>query len=146
MYSLVFSFEEFSICKLSEDEWSSFDLKACGSSFFSISKREEEISLILESSFVQKSFSHQDSGWCMFYLKGSFSFDAIAILAPILEKIGAVGVSILALSTFDTDCVFFKKESLDKVVSCLKGYYVLEFLDVKSESPKEDLALCIQNT
>ncbi len=142
MRTLVFSSKEFSICKLQKGQELPIDLNTCHSSFISFSKTEEETSLIIESEFLTQDVSDIDSGWNMFYIKGTIAFSSVGVLSPILDKLTQGEVSILAVSTFDTDYVFFKKNLQEIVINQLKNDYLIAF---ENEKGQKDLAFLQSN-
>lgn len=55
-----------------------------------------------------------------FSIINSIPFNVSGVLASIIQPFAKANISILAVSTFDTDYVFFKKHLLKKVLSILK--------------------------
>ncbi len=87
--------------------------------FCSITRTPEELSLLVESAAVSAG-QEMESGWKGLKLEGPFPFDAIGILAGVLTPLAAAGISILAVSTFDTDYVFVKEDRLADALQVLK--------------------------
>jgi hypothetical protein len=52
-------------------------------------------------------------------LVGPFPFSMVGVLASVLAPLAEAGVSIFALSTFDTDHVLVKREKLETAVAAL---------------------------
>ena len=59
-------------------------------------------------------------GYRAFRVRGPLPLDLIGILASIADPLAAVGVSIFAISTYDTDYVLVKEGDLDVAVGALK--------------------------
>ncbi|BCY17269.1 MAG: ACT domain-containing protein [Chloroflexi bacterium] len=87
--------------------------------FCSITRTSEELSLLVESAAVPAGLE-METGWKGLKLEGPFPFDAIGILSGILTPLAAAGISILAVSTFDTDYVFVKEDRLTDALRVLE--------------------------
>ena len=61
-----------------------------------------------------------ENGWRGLKLEGPFPFDAVGILAGILTPLAEAGISILAVSTYDTDYVFVKSERFEETLRVLE--------------------------
>ena len=77
--------------------------------FTTISRTNSELSIVAPSSAPITS-PKSDSDWVMFVFEGTLDFSLTGILAGIAQPLAAVGVSIFAISTFDTDYVMVKQE------------------------------------
>ena len=53
--------------------------------------------------------------------RGAARFSAVGILASVAAPLAAAGVSIFAVSTFDTDYVMVKEQSLDAAIGALEA-------------------------
>ena len=60
-------------------------------------------------------------GYRAFRVRGPLPLDLIGILASIADPLAAVGVSIFAISTYDTDYVLVKEGDLDVAVGALNS-------------------------
>jgi uncharacterized protein len=87
--------------------------------FCSVTRTPEELSLLVETAAVPHGLE-MESGWRGLKLEGPFPFDAIGILAGILNPLAAAGISILAVSTYDTDYVFVKSEKFEETLRVLE--------------------------
>ncbi len=112
------------ICRLPPDspipEWS------MSSGFFSITRTIEEFSIVCEMGLVPEGVK-AESGWRIFQVEGTLDFSLTGILASIANPLADAKVSIFAISTFDTDYVLVKQESLEKAREALtkNGFVVL---------------------
>lgn len=95
--------------------------------FFWIAKTNEELSIMCQSSTEIESEFKED-GWSCIKVLGPLDFSEIGILANISTVLSKVNISILALSTFDTDYIFVKSEFIKKASSvlALDGYGIIE--------------------
>lgn len=87
--------------------------------FCSITRTPEELSLLVESAAVPRDFQKED-GWLGLKLEGPFPFDAVGILAGVLTPLAEAGISILAVSTYDTDYVFVKEDRFEDTLRVLE--------------------------
>lgn len=114
---LLLSSKRYGICRLgaSQDipEW------ACKSPFFSITRTTEELSLVcLEKDIPDEIRS--EKGWRTLKVAGPLDFSLTGILAAIAEPLAHAGISIFALSTFDTDYILVKEASVERAVEELR--------------------------
>jgi hypothetical protein len=77
--------------------------------FTSISRSADELSIVcLANQAPQK--AKCEGPWTCFKLEGPFPFSLTGILASFIDPLAEKGVSIFAISTFDTDYVLVKEE------------------------------------
>jgi len=93
--------------------------------FYSITRTGDELSLVLPDTIEIES-DKPDSGWACFKVEGPLDFGLVGILAGISSALAEVGVSIFALSTFDTDYILVKREQVEAAKETLMsaGYQV----------------------
>ena len=84
---------------------------ALESPFFAITRTDEELSLVLPES-VEIESDKSDPGWGCFKVEGPLEFGLVGVLAGISSLLANAGVSIFALSTFDTDYILVKREQV----------------------------------
>ncbi|MEI8131768.1 MAG: ACT domain-containing protein [Leptolinea sp.] len=87
--------------------------------FCSVTRTPEELSLLVEAAAVPPGLQ-MESGWRGLKLEGPFAFNQVGILAGILTPLAAAGISILAISTFDTDYVFVKNDQFEEALKVLE--------------------------
>lgn len=110
--------EKFVICRLSPS--SSLPSWAFNGPFISITKTDEELSIItLDNEQVPQDIKCERQ-WRCFKLRGPFPFTMTGVLLSILTPLAKAEVSILAVSTFDTDYVLVKEKHLTMAVDVLK--------------------------
>ena len=124
---LIFPSTRYSIYKISELEYTRARNDMIASPFFCVTKTPKEISVLAKSALFKAPIA-EERGWRMFYVSGTISFETTGVLASLLTPLAAKKVSILAVSTFDTDYVFFKEPFLKDVKSSLKeiGFSISE--------------------
>lgn len=88
------------------------------SPIYSITRTREELSVLCLESLVP-GFERAERGWRLFRLDGVFPFSVTGVLSSVLEPLAQVGVSILAIGTFDTDYVLVPDLKLETAVAAL---------------------------
>ncbi|MBU2514303.1 ACT domain-containing protein [bacterium] len=95
-------------------------------SFLSITKTDEEVSLVLpkETPFISKK---ADSNWSCLKVKGPLDFGLTGLLASLSTTLANAGISIFAISTYNTDYILVKKTNLEKAIRVLedKGHEII---------------------
>ena len=81
------------------------------SEFYSISKTEEELSVVCSSS-IQLNSEKSEMDWSCIKVIGPLDFSLTGILANISVVLAEAKISIFAISTFDTDYILIKSEKL----------------------------------
>ncbi len=108
----------FAVCRLEAlgpvPEW------ARGGAFCSITRTTAELSIVCEERLVPKGVQH-DRGWRSLKLVGPFDLDLTGVLASVLQPLADAGVSIFAVSTFDTDYVLVRSARLEQAVAALRA-------------------------
>ena len=93
--------------------------------FYSITHNADELSIILPEGLEIKSDSCEP-GWACLRVAGTLDFSLVGILAGISSALAQAGISIFAISTFDTDFILVKESSLERACEALgaAGYAV----------------------
>jgi uncharacterized protein len=107
----------YSICRL--DSSTAVPAWAMRDGFWTITRTRDELSVLCLSPNVPAEVK-ANSGWALLELTGPFEFTLTGILAAVLNPLADAGVSILALSTFDTDYVLVKEEAIEKAIRALR--------------------------
>lgn len=113
---------DFSICKVSD--FSSIDFKK---EYFFIGKTDEENSLVCITENVPHNAVYRDDGWKAFRIQGVLDFSLIGILAKISTLLAENNIGIFAVSTYNTDYIFTRKENFQKALAVLSdaGYKIV---------------------
>lgn len=111
--------ERLAVCRLEpREELPSWATKTA---FFSVTRTRDELSVVCPEGNVPAGVEH-DKGWCALKLEGPFDFSQVGMLVSVAAPMAEAGVSIFAVSTFDTDYVLVKEERLETAVSVLRDY------------------------
>lgn len=91
--------------------------------FYSITKTDEELSIVVEEDINIPSESIEYN-WRAIKIVGTLDFTLIGILSKISTILAQAGISIFAISTYNTDYILLKADKLLKASEILKqsGY------------------------
>ena len=89
---------DFSVCKVSD-----YSLANPEAKFIFTGKTDEENSLVCMTKDVPPNTIQRDDGWKAFRIQGVLDFSLIGILAEIAKLLAEHGISIFALSAYNTD-------------------------------------------
>ena len=113
--------EAFTIHKLSPD--ASIPEEILKSNFYSVSKTENELSLVC-SEVIEVQSLQSSKGWKCIKVKGPLEFNLTGILAGISDILTRGYISIFAISTFNTDYILVRSQDLSSARKKLRkaGY------------------------
>jgi hypothetical protein len=105
--------DNYSICRLGPaadiPPW------ALAGNFFSITRTEEELSLVCSQEVVPDGVLCE-KGWRCIMVVGPLDFSLTGILASLTASLAEVGISVFAISTFDTDYLLVKADNLKRAL------------------------------
>ncbi len=115
--------QAFTVCQISDLSQIDFS-----NEFVFLGKTDEELSLVCETVSVPANTIAREDGWRGFRVCGVLDFSLIGILANISGLLAEQGISIFAVSTYNTDYLFTKAEVFDRTLETLAqaGYAILE--------------------
>jgi hypothetical protein len=87
--------------------------------FAAVTRTAEELSVVCRESAVPDGV-RAERGWRPLRVAGPFDFAAVGVLASLVEPLAAAGISLFAVSTFDTDYVLVKDDQLAGAVAALR--------------------------
>lgn len=90
----------------------------CGP-FLSITRTPDELSIVCLQGAVPEDVPCE-RGWRGLRVCGPLAFSLVGVLASLLSPLAEAGISVLALSTFDTDYVLVKEETLEQAIQALE--------------------------
>lgn len=108
--------KEFSIHRLNPDAGIPRDLVR--STFYSITKTDEELSIVCESEIEIESIK-EDKGWSCLKVIGPLDLNLTGIMANIASVLAKSDISIFAVSTYDTDYILVKTVNLERAKEVL---------------------------
>lgn len=111
--------ERLAVCRLPHDEvipdW------VFATSFWSVTRTDEELSLIVPEEFVPSSWK-SEKGWRCLKVLGPLDFSITGVLASVSTPLAQAGLSIFAISTYDTDYVLVRHGDLERAKEALVGH------------------------
>jgi hypothetical protein len=114
--SLIVLPQRFAICRLFPDEPIPNFLSL--SPFWSITRTSDELSVVLSEDIVPADWK-AETGWRCLKVIGPLDFDLTGSLASLAMPLCEAGVSIFAISTYDTDSLLVREDSLEKATQIL---------------------------
>ena len=107
---------EFAVCKLPDAT-----LVCTADDFWFLSRTDEELSLVCREGSVPANHTDAEGGWSMFRVVGVLDFSLTGILANLSGALAEAKVGIFAVSTYNTDYILIKTESLSRAVEALRA-------------------------
>ena len=107
----------YSILKLNPTD--SIPSSVLNSTFFSVTKTDEELSIVCESQVAPQS-ENVEGNWRLLKILGPLDFSLTGILSSIARPLAEEKISIFALSTFDTDYVMVKEDKVEMAIISLQ--------------------------
>jgi uncharacterized protein len=117
--------DRLAICRLEPDQADlDWDL---GEGLLSVTFNDEEVSVICEEAHAPAD-AEVSRGWRCFRVAGPLDLEMVGVLAALAAPLAAEGVSIFAISTFDTDHILVRGADLDRAVDALRaaGHEIVE--------------------
>ena len=105
---------EFTVCKVT-----SFRDIACDMDFCFIARTDHEISLVCPAERVPAYTAAREDGWRALRVEGTMEFSLVGILAELSGILAEAGVSIFAVSTYDTDYILVKEQQRKTAIDAL---------------------------
>ena len=108
----------FAVCRLPADEpvpgWAHLG------QFSSVTRTPNELSVVCEQGEVPAGVQ-SETGWRCLMVEGPLAFTEVGILASLTVPLAESGISVFAISTYDTDFLLVKEESLEQTLSYLRN-------------------------
>ncbi|HEY1905750.1 MAG TPA: ACT domain-containing protein [Myxococcaceae bacterium] len=100
---------------------------ADGPGLVSITRREGELSIVCAEARVPAEV-RAERGWRAVEVEGPLDFQELGVMHGLTGPLAGAGVSVLAISTYDTDVLVVREETLARAVEALRaaGYAVDE--------------------
>jgi hypothetical protein len=111
--------DRLAVCRLDRDdpipEW------ATRGGFCSITRTADELSVVCPEPLVPEGV-RAEKGWRVLRVAGAMDFSSVGVLASLAVPLAEAGVSLFAVSTFDTDYLLVKGHDLGRAVEALTAY------------------------
>ena len=107
----------FAVCRLGAD--ATIPPWATASSFFSISRTADELSVVCRQDDVPEGVVGE-RGWRCLRVAGTIPFSVVGVLVSLTAPLAEAGISVFAVSTFDTDYLLVKEQDLATAADVLR--------------------------
>lgn len=104
------------VCRLGPNE--AIPQWVFSTSFWSVTRTDEEFSLILPEKVVPSSWK-AEKGWRCLKVVGPLDFSLTGVLSSLSTPLAEAGVPILAISTYDTDYLLVRSGDVDRAKEIL---------------------------
>ena len=111
--------ESFGICRLESGDEIPKWLKQEEGAFYSVTRTAEELSIVCPTEWVPDGVE-AERGWRGLKVEGPLDFGEVGILLSLAKPLADVGVSIFALSTYDTDYLLLWEKDFDRAIEVLE--------------------------
>ena len=113
--------QQLTVCKVADI--AAIDLTA---DLFFIGKTEEEVSLVCRTEDTPAETIDREDGWRGFRVQGVLDFSLVGILSKLSGILAVHGISIFAVSTYNTDYILVKEDAFERAMEALaaEGYPV----------------------
>jgi len=108
--------DDYSVCQISDPSDICFE-----DEFVFVGKTDDELSLVCRTSAVPLAVLVREDGWKAIKIQGVLDFALVGILAGIASILAELHISIFAVSTYNTDYILMKAESLLTAEIALKN-------------------------
>jgi hypothetical protein len=106
----------YAICRFSKSaaipDW------ALRGEFFSITRTADELSIVCNQTNIPDT-TKGEKDWRCLKIAGTLDFSLTGILASLATPLAEAGISIFAISTFDTDYLLIKENTLEAAIQVL---------------------------
>lgn len=110
----------FGVCRL--DGGAEISARLLDLEFFSITRTGEELSIVAPEAALRSEDlpgTRVEGGWACLKVEGPLEFSLVGVLAALSGPLARAGVSLFAISTYDTDYLLVGKDDLPAAVAAL---------------------------
>lgn len=115
--------QAFTVCQISDLTGVDFSRE-----FVFVAKTDAELSLVCETESVPQNTLAREDGWRAFRVSGVLEFSLVGVLSSLSAVLAEAGISIFAVSTYNTDYLLTRADVFDRALRLLAdaGYAILE--------------------
>jgi hypothetical protein len=115
----------FAVCKLPAD--AAIPAWPTAGDFYSITRTAEELTVVCHQEVVSEGTACERD-WSCLQVTGPIPFFAVGVLASLTAPLADAGITLFALSTFNTDYLLVKKKDLNAALDALRRHgHTVEF-------------------
>jgi len=115
-HTLILLNDLLTVCRLPAD--AVLPAWAQGDAFLAVVRTTDELSIVCQAEGVPSNIT-AEPGWRALKIQGPLVFSEVGVLASIADPLADIGISIFAISTFETDYILVKLADLDKAVTAM---------------------------
>ncbi len=115
---------EYAVCRFAPDE--NLPPELWRQPFVALTRTAEELSVVCPVEAVPPGAQKEARGWAALGVRGPLDFSLVGVLSALTGTLAAAGVSVFAVSTFDTDYLLVRRAALATACRALReaGYLV----------------------
>ncbi len=115
--------DTYAVCRL--DGGAPVPAWALSEGFSSITRTDDELSIVCAQRVIADGVASK-RGWRCLKVEGPLDFALTGVLAGIATPLAHTGVSIFAVSTYDTDYILVREQTLTQTIDALsrQGYHI----------------------
>ncbi len=110
----------YAVCRLDADvpvpEWA----REGRAGLLSITRTDRELSIVADEDRVPDDWP-AEHGWSALRVAGTLDFGLVGVLSTLTGALAEAGVSLFAVSTYDTDILLIKAKDTGRAVEALRG-------------------------
>ena len=113
--------QDFTVCKITDTTEVDFDQE-----FVFLSKTDEELSLVCETTCVPTNTLVTEDGWKALKITGILDFTMVGVIAQISHHLAEASISLFVISTYNTDYILLKADAYETAIHILRqhGYTI----------------------
>jgi hypothetical protein len=116
--TLFLLLDTFAVCRLPAG--AALPAWATAGAFYAVTRTADELSIVCVQEQVPAGVTCQP-GWRCLQVAGPLDFALTGVLASLAQPLAAAGISIFTLSTYDTDYLLVRDETLDAARAALRN-------------------------
>lgn len=113
----------YSVCRLEPDDPTPTWIE--DSPFWSVTRTTSELSIVCRSDLVPPEIE-AETGFRIIGVEGPLPFDAVGVISDVSKALAETGISVIVVSTFETDYLLVRDSDLDLALAALhdRGYVI----------------------
>ena len=115
--------EKFAVCRL--DKKSKIPEWVKESEFYFIGKTDDELSIICQQEKIPGGVL-AEKNWRAFKVQGPLGFSLTGVVSSISKPLADEKISILYVSTYETDYIFVEEKNFEKAKKILKEFFEIK--------------------
>jgi len=117
-FSLAVLPDLYAVCRLDAAE--KIPAWAIAGGFYSVTRTRDELSVVCSQEVVPEGVEAL-KGWRSLKVQGKLPFNLVGVLSALTSTLAQAGISIFAISTYDTDYLFIKAADMERAVAALRN-------------------------